>query len=279
MRDGDVCNMRGYCQGEGYRIGFGDCSGEVLPAGALDNARSTDGAAAPPLAMYDVVLHGYWRSSCSWRVRVALAHHGVAFANEAVHLVKGGQHIPEYVKDTNSLGQVPALTYTDAAGGRHTLTQSLAIIDFLDAACGGVPFMPALDGTPEAALRRARAKQIAEIINAGTQPLQNLSVLKSVKVASVRGEDVDAQGFAKAAIERGLAACEALVAASGSSRFAVCNAPSVADVCLVPQLYNARRFGVDLATYPNLLRVEAACAELPAFQAARPEVQPDAEVA
>merc|ERR1712032_303916 len=104
----------------------------------------------------------------------------------------------------------------------------------------------------------------------------NLSVLKSVKVAQVGDAETDGRGFGKAAIARGLAACEEIVASSGG-RFCVGDSPTIADICLVPQLYNARRFEVDLSVFPNLLRVEATCADLPEFKASRPEVQPDAD--
>merc|ERR1711997_90004 len=136
-----------------------------------------------------------------------------------------------------------------------------AIIDFLDATCGGTPVVPASDGTVTGSLRRARALQIAEIINSGIHPLQNLGVLKAVKVAQVEGAEVDGRGFGKAAIAKGLAAVEQIVASAGG-RFAVGDTPTIADICIIPQLYNARRFEVDLDKFPHLLRVEAACAEM-----------------
>lgn len=280
IQDGDAINMRGFCQGDGFRVGFGDCVGEVLPAGALDSAAPAADA-VPGAGFSAVVLKSYWRSSCSWRVRIALAHHGVDYKTDAVHLVKGAQVEPEYLEKSNALGQVPALEVTDADGARHVLTQSLAIIDFLDAAYGSKggasALVPSADGTAEGALLRARALQIAEVINAGTQPLQNLKVLKDVKVAlDASGAEVDGRGFAKSKIEAGLVALEKLVAAS-DSRFAAGNVVTIADACLIPQLYNARRFEVDLSAFPNLLRVEEACAELPAFKAAHPNVQPDSE--
>lgn len=286
IQDGDGIVMRGFCQGEGFRVGFGECEGRVLPAGALDSAvspTSTDGATGA--ALKEVTLKSYWRSSCSYRARIALAHHKVPFSSEAVHLVTGGQHAPQYVEEMNSMGQVPTLLCTDEEGRRHTLTQSLAIVDFLDSVLGAQtgaasPLVPPADGTLEGALLRARALQIAEVINSGIQPLQNLSVLKDVRVAlDKEGAEVTGKVWAATRISRGLAALEKLVAAAGG-RFAAGDVVTVADVCLIPQLYNARRFapeGVEVSLYPNLLRVEAACAELPAFQAAHPDVQPDAE--
>ncbi|CAK0891793.1 unnamed protein product, partial [Prorocentrum cordatum] len=113
------------------------------------------------------------------------------------------------------------------------------------------------------------------VINSGVQPLQNLSVQQQVKSAVLpTGIDVDGRGLAADRVARGLAVCERLVAAAGG-RFAAGDVLTVADVCLVPQLYNARRLGVELAAFPALLRVEAACEELPAFRAAHPSAQPD----
>lgn len=280
IQDGDAILMRGFCQGDGFRVGFGDCEGEVLPAGALDAAPApTSQAATAGASFSDVVLSSYWRSSCSWRVRVALAHYGVAFKYEPVHLLKGGNTAPEYLEGSNLMAQVPALALTDAGGERHTITQSLAIIDFVDAAFGSsdgpAALVPPADGTPEGALLRARALQIAELIGSGIQPLQNLPVLKEVKSAVGRdGQEVAGKAWATEKMERGLAACEQLVAAA-SGRFAAGHVVTIADAFLAPQLYNARRFGIDVSAYPNLVRVEAACADLPAFKAAHPDAQPD----
>jgi len=273
IQDGDGILMRGFCQGEGFRVGFGACEGEVLPAGALDAAVAPTSAAGAAARLKDVALKSYWRSSCSWRVRIALAHYGVNYGYEPVHLVKGEQSGEEHL-----MGQVPTLSFSDEEGQAHRLTQSVAIIDFLDAALastdGPAPLVPPADGTAQGALLRARALELAEVIGSGIQPLQNLSVLKEVKSAVHGGEEVPAKVWAKGKMEKGLAACEKLVAAA-NGRFAAGHVVTVADACLIPQLYNARRFGVDVSAYPNLLRVEATCAELPAFKAAAPEAQPD----
>lgn len=270
LQDGDVCNIRGYCQGDGYQIGFGDCSGEVLPAGALDEAKAA-GAASSPLQ--DVELHGYWRSTASWRVRIALAHHGIHYKNTPVNLMKNEHQSASYAQ-VSSMGQVPTLSFT-VAGERQNLTQSMAIVEFLDSVSTGSPLIPPTDGTVEGTLRRARAMEIAEIVNSGMQPLQNRPMLGSIRVANVDGQETDGQGFARAAILRGLKACERLVAASGGT-FAVGDTVSIADLCLVPQLQNARRFELDLTPFPHLMALDERLAQLPAFQAARPEAQPDA---
>merc|ERR1719456_972899 len=107
-----------------------------MPAGSLDNA-TAEAADVAGASMKDVTLYGYWRSSCSWRVRIALAYHGVPFENRPVHLVEGKQQAPDFL-EKNGMGQVPAFTFTDETGAQHTVTQSLAIIDLLDSVFGGV---------------------------------------------------------------------------------------------------------------------------------------------
>jgi len=279
LRDHDALNIRGWCAEGGSRIGFGDCAGQILPAGAYDAAAPQPAAASPAFRSFE--LHSYWRSSCSWRVRIALAYHGIDFSVKPVHLLKGGgeQLTDSFKTGVNPMAQVPALTFADGDGHSHTITQSMAIIEFLDALAS--PSTPALvprgDG-PLGALQRARALEIAEVIGSGIQPLQNLSIMQSVKSAvdPDSGSEVDGKAFAASRIRRGLAAVERLAAAS-AGRFAVGNEVTVADLCIVPQLYSARRFGVELSEYPTLLRIEAACEALPCFRAARPDAQPDAE--
>ena len=122
---------------------------------------------------------------------------------------------------------------------------------------------------------RARAREIAEVINAGTQPLQNLSHLKTIK--SLVGEAHDEKEVAKAGIVKGLTAVERLVCANRDPRFCVGSQLSIADLCVVPQLYNARRFGADLALFPRILAIEEHVSKLPCFVAAHPGVQPDAQ--
>ena len=136
-----------------------------------------------------------------------------------------------------------------------------------------VGFLPPL--LPAGPLARARARAFAQAVACDIHPVQNLKVLNRLAALGVDQEARTA--WAREVIAEGLAACEALDAGSGGGPFCFGAAPSLADLCLVPQLYNARRFGVDLSAVPRLLSVEAACAELPAFQAAAPERQPDAE--
>ena len=259
LKDGDAVKMAATCAGAGYTIGFGECLGRVLPAGTVPPT-----APPPTPQIRDVALHGYWRSSSAWRVRVALAFHGVDYAYVPVHLLKGDQ------SKVSAMGQVPRLDWTDAAGARRSLTQSLAIVEFLDETFK-TSARPSL--VPQDPVLRARAREIAEIVNSGTQPLQNLGHLKSLD-ALANGVDARAT-VAKPAIEKGLAAVEALVDASAS--FCVGGHVSLADLCLAPQLYNATRFGVDVeAKFPKLAKIDAHLAKHPAFAAAHPDKQPDA---
>jgi maleylpyruvate isomerase len=209
-------------------------------------------------------LYGYWRSSASWRVRIALHLKGLAYENVPVHLVREGgeQRKPEFAQQ-NPMEQVPVLV-TDEG---DAITQSLAILLWLEARFPTPPLLPA---DP---LLRARAWAMAEIVNSGIQPLQNLRVLQALKAG---GLDPDA--WAREHIARGLTALEHQ-ARGCAGAFLVGDAPTVADICLIPQLYNARRYGVPLDAYPTLLRAEASAEAFPAFAAARPEAQPDAQPA
>ncbi|MDI1436064.1 MULTISPECIES: maleylacetoacetate isomerase [Polyangium] len=212
-------------------------------------------------------LYGYWRSSCSYRARIALHLKGVPFEYIPVHLVKdGGEQFRDDYRAKNPMAQVPTLV-VEEGGVTHELGQSLAIIEWLEERYPEPRLLPA------DSFLRARTRQLAETINAGIQPFQNLSVLKLVKT-ELGGDE---QAFARRFIEKGLAAFQAL-AEPVQGRFSVGDTPTVADACLVPQLFAARRFGVDVTTFPSLVRIEEQCASLPAFQAAHPDKQIDAVV-
>lgn len=205
-------------------------------------------------------LHGYYRSTAAWRVRIGLNLKGVAADHAFHHLRRGEQRAPDYLR-LNPQGLLPAFE-TDGA----VLTQSLAILEYLEET---VPQPPLLPAEP---LARARVRAFALAIACDIHPVQNLKVL-----ARLRGLGLDetaVQAWARDTIAEGLAACEALVQGSGPFLFGA--VPGLAEVCLVPQLYNARRFNVSLV-WPRLLAAEAACAALPAFAQAEPERQPDAE--
>ena len=222
-------------------------------------------------------------------MRTALALKRLAYTSVPVHLVKGGgeQHAGAYVDGVNALAQVPALRFVDGATGEATtLTQSLAIIELLDELEPGGGGGDAAAAAPPRLLprdprARARAREIAELVNAGAQPLQNLAHVKAIDAAVAAAGGVKqgaGRAVARAAVERALGALERLVARSDGP-FCVGDAPTVADVCVVPQLYNARRFDVEVTPerFPALLRVEAACAVHPAFIEAHPDNQPDAD--
>jgi maleylpyruvate isomerase len=208
-----------------------------------------------------MILYDYWRSSSAWRVRIALHWKGVPFERRVVNLIKDGgeQHAAEF-QALNPLRQVPVLVTDDG----RTIAQSMAIIGYIEERFPAPPLLPA------DAWLRARARQLGEIVNSGTQPLQNLTVLDRVQA-----HGGDRNEWARHFIARGLAALEA-AAHETAGAFLVGDAVSIADAYLVPQLYNARRFNVDLAPFPTLARIESACAALPAFEAAHPDAQSDA---
>lgn len=211
-----------------------------------------------------LVLHGYFRSTAAWRVRIALNLKGLVAEQSFHHLRRGEQRAEGYVK-LNPQGLVPALELDGGA----VLTQSLAICEYLDETHPDPPLLP------REPVERARIRAFALAIACDIHPVQNLKVLD--RLTSL-GLDGDARTlWAREVIAEGLAACEALAAKDGDGAFCFGSGPGLADLCLVPQLYNARRFGVDLSPVPRLLAVETACAELPAFKAAAPERQPDAE--
>lgn len=209
-----------------------------------------------------MVLHGYFRSAASWRVRIALALKGLAFDHVSHHLRRGEQRAPEYLA-INPQGFVPAL---DTGGG--VITQSLAIIEFLDETHPQPPLLPG------DALLRARIRAFSLVLAADTHPLQNLGVLQQVRQLAADSEAADA--WAARVNAHGLSVCEALLD-TADTPFCFGDAPTLADVCLVPQLGNARRFKVDVSAFPRLLAREASCLALPAFAGAAPDVQPDAE--
>src|SRR5215471_2906849 len=208
-------------------------------------------------------LHGYFRSSASYRVRIALNLKGLTVEHLPHHLRKGEQTAPAYLA-INPQGLVPALE-NDAGAN---LTQSLAIIEWLDET------HPAPALLPKDPARRAKVRAFAQAIACDTHPVQNLKVLSRLRQLGLPEEKVTE--WAAWANREGLAACETLIK-DGAGPFCFGDTPTLADLCLVPQLGNARRFGVDVSAYPRLLKAEAAAKALPAFADAAPEKQPDAE--
>ena len=208
-------------------------------------------------------LHGYFRSSASYRVRIALNLKGVSAEHLPHHLRKGEQCAPAYLA-INPQGLVPTLQ----ADAGEILTQSLAIIEWLDETHPKPPLLP-MD-----ALRRAKVRAFSQVLACDTHPVQNLKVLARLRQLGLPEQQVTE--WAAWANREGLAACEKLIAGEPGP-FCFGAAPSIADLCLVPQLANARRFGVDLAAFPRLLQAEAAAKTLQAFADAAPDRQPDAE--
>jgi maleylpyruvate isomerase len=208
-------------------------------------------------------LHGYFRSSASYRVRIALNLKGLSADHLPHHLRKGEQCAPGYLA-INPQGLVPTLE-NDAGA---VITQSLAIIEWLEEIHPEPPLLP------KDPLRRAKVRAFAMALACDTHPVQNLKVLARLRQLGLAEEKVTE--WAAWANREGLAACETLIAGEPGP-FCFGAAPTMADLCLVPQLANARRFGVAVDAFPRLLAAEAAAKDNKAFADAAPERQPDAE--
>lgn len=211
-------------------------------------------------------LYSYWRSSSAWRVRIALAWKRIPYEYVAVNLSPdSAENASDSYAAMNPLKQVPTLEWTE--GERVVrLTQSVAIAEYLEERFPEPHFFP------QSTLERARVRQAVEIVNSGIQPLQNSATLAALRALC---DEDGVKAWIRNAMARGLAALESLALARGAV-FLVGDEPSLADACLVPQLYNARRFGVDLTPYPKLTEIEAAAGPLEAFARAHPDQQPDA---
>lgn len=209
-------------------------------------------------------LYTFWRSSSSWRVRIGLALKGLGHELRPVNLAAGEQ-FEEAHRSRSPLFHVPVLE-VEEDGRTLRLVQSMAILEWLDERFPDPPLLPAdVDG-------RARVRALAEHVNSGIQPLQNAIVLKMLREKIV-GWDRE---WARLHIARGLEGLERAVNDGRAGRFCHGDAPGLADCYLVPQLYNARRYGVDVAPFPTLRRIEEACNTLAPFQSAHPDRQPDA---
>ncbi|WP_333681862.1 maleylacetoacetate isomerase [Dyella sp.] len=213
-----------------------------------------------------LVLYSYWRSSAAFRVRIALNLKGLHYETRAVHLVRDGgeQHSPAYVA-LNPQQLVPALVDDD-----KVMTQSMAIAEYLDEIHPHPPLLPA------DAAGRARIRALAQIIGCDIHPIGNLRVLQ--QIGSQFGADDEQKGiWMRHWIVAGFQALETMLANhKETGRYCHGDTPGLADLCLVPQVYNARRWKTPLDDYPTILRIDAACMALDAFKAAMPEQQPDA---
>jgi maleylpyruvate isomerase len=209
-------------------------------------------------------LYTFWRSSSAWRVRIGLGLKGLGHELAPVNLAKGEQFADPH-RARSPLAQVPVLEVEDA-GRTLRLVQSMAILEWLEER---FPEPPLLPRDPD---DRARVRALAEHVNSGTQPLQNALVLKMLR-EKAPGWELE---WARFHIARGLEGLERAVNDGQAGRFCHGDAPGLADCYLVPQLYNARRYSVDVSPYRTLLRIDEACAAHPAFQAAHADRQPDA---
>jgi maleylacetoacetate isomerase len=211
-------------------------------------------------------LYTYWRSSAAYRVRIGLNLKGQSYDHAYVHLVKdGGQHLQAAYKAINPQSMVPSLALDDGT----VLTQSLAILEFLDEVYPEPAFLPA---DPVA---RAQARAMALLIAADIHPVNNLRVLKYI-VGQLGADEATKATWYKHWICEGFTPLEHMLAAAPHHPFCCGDMPTLADICLVPQVYNAQRFGVNMDAFPHIQRISNTCQSLHAFHAAAPEQQADA---
>lgn len=214
----------------------------------------------------DIKLYTYWRSSACYRVRIALNLKGLAYESIPVHLLKdGGEQHKAGFQEVNPQELIPVLMH----GGRM-LRQSLAIMEYLDE-----NFDTKRPLMPNVARDRQRARAIAQMIACDIHPLNNLRVQQYLS-NEFKATDQQREAWTRHWIDEGFRALEAVLADSlATGTYCEGDSPTMADCCLVPQVYNAQRFGVDLKAYPNIKRINDECLKLPAFTDAAPENQPD----
>jgi maleylpyruvate isomerase len=212
-----------------------------------------------------MIAYGYFRSSAAYRLRIAMNLKGLRPDFRSIHLRRGDQRSDAY-RALNPQGLVPVLETDDGA----VLTQSLAIVEWLDETRPEPPLLP------RDPVGRAHARAFAQVIACDIHPLQNLRVLRYLKRAfGQEQEGLDA--WCRHWIEPGLAACEALLGRGPAAGFAFGDGPGLAEICLVPQMFSAERFGLNLEPFPRLREIRERCEALPAFTDAHPSRQPDAE--
>jgi maleylacetoacetate isomerase len=213
-------------------------------------------------------LYDYYRSSAAFRVRIALNIKGLEADRESIHLRRKDQRSDAYLA-VNPQGLVPALVDDDGT----VVTQSMAIIEYLDETRPDTPRL-----MPGDASGRARVRAISGAIACDIHPLNNLRVLRHIDQVFDTDEATRNEVWYKHWIAEGMGGLEGLLAGSGyTGEFCHGDTPTMADCCLVPQFYNAERFGCNMSGYPTAMRINATCLALDAFQQALPEVQPDAE--
>ena len=216
--------------------------------------------------MSDIVLHNYYRSSTSYRVRIALEMKGLSY-DYVPHHLRHGEHLEPAYLAVNPQGLVPALVLDDGT----LLTQSLAIIEYLDEVQPTPPLLP------KDSLGRARVRMLAQMIACDIHPVNNLRVLTSLRTLFGAG-DQDITNWFRHWVNEGFQPLEKILASSPQTgTFCHGEAPGLADICLAAQITSNARFGVDLTPYPTITRINAGCMALPAFQKAAPQNQIDAE--
>jgi maleylpyruvate isomerase len=209
-----------------------------------------------------MILYGHAMSSASYRVRIALALKGLQVTSVLLDLRAGEQRHEEFLQ-INSQGLVPALALDDGA----VLTQSVAIIEYLDEMHPEPPLLP------QAPVARARVRALTQAIICDMHPLNNLRVLQYLET-HLQHDKTARDTWYRHWVQLGFDAIERwLVRDAATGRFCHGDAPTIADVCLVPQVFNARRFAVDLTPYPRIVGIDAACRELAGFQGAAPDRQ------
>lgn len=216
----------------------------------------------------DLVLYSYWRSSCSWRVRIALNLKGFAYDYEAVHLVKNIQFSDDYTSKQNPMGRVPTLMVDGTP-----LCESLAICNYLnDIRPEAFPLLP------DDPLKKAQVLRLVETINTGVQPIQNLAVLRKVMGYFTEAEkktEVKME-WGKHWIDSGFSSLEKMLEKT-AGKYCFGDEITMADLFLVPQVYNANRFKVEMSKFPNIVRINNELETIAAFKSAHPDQQPDAQ--
>ena len=217
------------------------------------------------LSIENIVLYSYWRSSCTWRIRIAMNIKGIKYEIKTVHLVKNEQSSDEFLAK-NPIGRVPLLEFTLRDGDNvtnHSIAESTAILEFLE------EVFPDTSLYPSNLVDKAKVRMICSEVASNIQPIQNLTVLNKLEELGCNKLE-----WAKYWIEKGLSALE-LIISETKGKYSFGDNITLADAFLIPQLYNARRFNINIDDYPNIANIEKNVQEIEAFINASPDKQPD----